>query len=180
MAINITTINYSDINMTIFEDCFNDSLSYLDATPPNVVWEEFGLTSGSSEALKLDAFKTDLQISNRILYKTDIDGYIVEYACGVLEHLPPQRYCALSSLMRRDSGGSRAWSYTSEYCEKLDAYYKSLSSNEPTSSLWVVAGSSMEDAYNTCVSEGWLTYTVGETKSDYHGQTYKKLIVTFS
>ena len=58
MAINITTINYSDINMTIFEDCFNDSLSYLDATPPNVLWEEFSLTSSSSSADKLAAFKT--------------------------------------------------------------------------------------------------------------------------
>ena len=53
-----TKINYSDIDQTIFEECFTKSLPYLEADKPNIVWEEFGLTKSSSTADKLNGMKT--------------------------------------------------------------------------------------------------------------------------
>ena len=48
MTMTVTTINYSDIDMAIFEECFNDTLPYLDRDPPNIIWEEGGLTASAS------------------------------------------------------------------------------------------------------------------------------------
>ena len=51
MTMTVTTINYSDIDMAIFEECFNDTLPYLDRDPPNIIWEEGGLTASTSTAI---------------------------------------------------------------------------------------------------------------------------------
>ena len=68
--------------------------------------------------------------------------------------------------------------YTAEYNTNIDAWYKSVSGGEVTSSLWVIPESTMEKAYDDCVTAGFLTYEVAENKT-CHGRPYRKLIVTF-
>ena len=57
MTMTVTKIKYSDIDQTIFEECFNYSLPYFDGDKPNIIWEEYNLTRSSSTADKLDAIK---------------------------------------------------------------------------------------------------------------------------
>ena len=180
MTMTVTTINYSDIDMAIFEECFNDTLPYLDRDPPNIIWEEGGLTPSSSAADKLQYCKDCYGDgdSAKIIFKLDIDGRIVNYGYGALETGAPNRFVHLMDLLRKDASGSRSWTYTAEYNTKIDAWYKSVSGGEVTSSLWVIPESTMEKAYDDCVTAGFLTYEVAENKT-YHGRPYRKLIVTF-
>jgi len=181
MTMTFTKINYSDIDQTIFEECFTKSLPYLEADKPNIVWEEFGLTKSSSTADKLNGMKTayaDHQ-ANDVIFKVDIDGRIVCYSCGMREHQGDRMFSHELDLMREDASGSQGWSYTAEYNTKWNEFYKSQSDDCLTSSVWVVEGSSMEKAYNDSVFAGWITFTNSVTLENHHGYRYKKLVVTF-
>ena len=179
----VTKISYSDIDQTIFDECFNKSLSYLDATKPNIVWEEFDLTVSSSTADKLTAIKNLFQAregnDDYTIFKLDIDGRIVNYGCGRREQQGDRMFSHELDFFREDASGSQGWCYSFEYHKKIDAFYKSISDNCVTSSVWVVEGSSMEKSYNDAVFQGWLSYTNPETLENYHGFRYKKLVVTF-
>jgi hypothetical protein len=183
MTMTVTKINYSDIDQTIFEECFTKSLPYLDATKPNIVWEEFDLTVSSSAADKLACMRTHFQ--NRegnddyAIFKLDIDGRIVNYGCGMREKQGDRMFSHEIDFYREDDSGSQGWCYSLEYHQKIDAFYKSVSDNCVTSSLWVVQGSSMEKSYIDCVNSGWIDYANPISIENYHGFRYKKLVVTF-
>jgi len=181
MTMTFTKINYNDIDQTIFEECFTKSLPYLEADKPNIVWEEFGLTKSSSTADKLNGMKTayaDHQ-ANDVIFKVDIDGRIVNYGCGRREQSGDRMFSHELDFFREDASGSQGWCYSTEYHQKIDAFYKSVSDNCVTSSVWVVQGSSMEKSYGDAVNGGWLDYANPETLENYHGHRYKKLVVTF-
>ena len=180
MAITFTKINYSDIDQTIFEECFTKSLPYLDAEKPNIIWEEFDLSKSSSTVDKLNAMKTAYanHQDNDVIFKTDIDGRIVCYSCGARERAGDRMFSHELDLMRQDASGSQGWSYSAEYNIKCDEFYKSVSDDCPTSSVWVVEGSSMEKAYNDSLFAGWINFTNPITLENYHGFRYKKLVVT--
>ena len=182
MTMTVTTINYSDIDQTILRDCFDKSLPYMEGTHPNMIWEEVGVTASHTADEKFEAIRANLEAttSPAILFKLDIDGRIVNYGKVMREQEGNGMVLHLLDLIREDANGSQGWTYVTEYNQKIDAWYKSVSNNNPESSLWVVEGSSMEKAYNDCVTEGWLTFTNPETMDDYHGHVYKKLVVTFT
>ena len=178
MAITVTQINYSDIDQTILRECFDDSLPYLDAEKPNIIWEDFSLTKDNTDDEKFEALRAKFETSP-IVFKTELDGRIVSYAEGGREIQGTGMFCHMIDLMRKDANGSRSWSYTqgTEYSQALDTFYKSISDNNAQSSLWVVEGSSMEASNDDAVTQGCLTYTTQETVT-HHGYTYKKLVIT--
>ena len=179
MTMTVTQINYSDIDQAILRDCFDKSLPYLDASPiPNIVWEEFELTVSSTNDEKFEALRARYEDSSTgsIIFKIDIDGRIVNYNYAIREK--NGMYCHMMDLMRQDASGSQGWSYTAEYHQKLDAFFKSLAPDETTFSTWTFEGSGMEAAWDKSVNEGWITYTTPETIENHHGQTYKKLVIS--
>jgi len=182
MTMTVTKISYSDIDQTILEECFTKSLPYLDATKPNIVWEEFDLTVSSSTADKLAVIKNQFQAregnDDYAIFKLDIDGRIVNYGCGRREQSGDRMFSHELDFFREDASGSQGWCYSTEYHQKIDAFYKSVSDNCVTSSVWVVQGSSMEKSYGDAVNGGWLDYANPETLENYHGHRYKKLVVT--
>ena len=178
MAMTVTTINYSDIDLTILRECFDKSKPYMEAEKPNIIWEEFDLTRESTDDEKFEALRGYFENAS-LIFKVDIDGRIVNYGMGFREIEGTGMFSHSLDLIREDVNGSQGWTYVTEYNQKIDAWYKSVSDNNPESSLWVVEGSSMEKAYNDCVTEGWLTFTNPETIT-HHGYTYKKLVVTFT
>jgi len=183
MTMTVTKISYSDIDQTIFDECFTKSLPYLDATKLNIIWEEFDLTVSSSTADKLAKMKTRFQAregnDDYAIFKLDIDGRIVNYGCGRREHQGDRMFTHELDFFREDASGSQGWCYAAEYNQKMDAFYKSISDNCVTHSVWVVEGSSMEKSYNDAVFAGRLSYTNPETYESYHGFRYKKLVITY-
>lgn len=181
MTMTVTTISYSDIDQTIFEECFTASLPYMDNNK-NIIWEGFGLTVSSSTADKLAKMKTHFQDhegGDFAMFKLDIDGRIVNYGCGVREATGDRMFHHQLDLFRTDASGSQGWCYAAEYNQKMDAFYRSVSDNCATHSVRVVEGSSMEKSYNDAVSAGRLSYTNPETKTK-HGHTVKKLVITYN
>jgi len=184
MTMTVTKISYSDIDQTIFDECFTKSLPYLDATKLNIVWEDFDLTVSSSTADKLAKMKTRYQArednDDYAIFKLDIDGRIVAYGCGRREHQGDRMFQHELDFFREDASGSQGWCYAAEYNQKMDAFYKSISDNCATHSVWIVEGSSMEKSYDAAVSAGRLSYTNPETVDDHHGHKLKKLVVTYN
>tara|TARA_R100000655_G_scaffold4403_1_gene14134 strand:+ start:680 stop:1240 length:561 start_codon:yes stop_codon:yes gene_type:complete len=184
MTMTVTKINYSDIDQTIFEECFNKSLPYFDGDKPNIIWDEFNLTVSSSTADKLEAIRTLFKDregkDDFAIFKLDIDGRIVNYGCGRRELQGNKMFNHELDLYREDAGGSQGWCYTLEYHKVTDEFYRSVSENCAESSVWVVEGSNMEQTYIDCASSGWIEYTNPIT-IEYHdkGFKYKKLVVTF-
>ena len=184
MTMTVTKINYSDIDQTIFEECFNKSLPYFDGDKPNIIWDEFNLTVSSSTADKLEAIRTLFKDregkDDFAIFKLDIDGRIVNYGCGRRELQGNKMFNHELDLYREDAGGSQGWCYTLEYHKVIDEFYRSVSENCAESSVWVVEGSNMEQTYIDCASSGWIEYTNPIT-IEYHdkGFKYKKLVVTF-
>jgi hypothetical protein len=182
MTMTVTKINYSDIDQTIFEECFTKSLPFMDNNK-NIVWEEFDLTVSSSAADKLARMKTHFQ--NRegnddfAIFKLDIDGRIVNYGCGVREQTGDRMFHHELDFFREDASGSQGWCYVAEYNEKMDAFYRSVSDNCATHSVRIAEGSSMEKSYNDAVSAGRLSYTSPATK-DKHGHKIRKLVITYN
>ena len=182
MTMTITQINYSDIDQDILRDCFDKSLPYLDASPiPNIIWEEFDIPSSSIDDEKFESLRAKFEDTSidRILFQIDIDGRIVNYNYAQRETGGTGMVCHTMDLMRDDASGSQGWSYTAEYHQKLDAFFKSIAPAETSFSTWTFAGSGMEAAWDKSVSENWITYTVDEDINYlYEGQEYKKLIIT--
>jgi len=183
MTMTVTKINYSDIDQTIFEECFTKSLPFLDATKPNIVWEEFSLTKSSSTADKLACMKTQFENhknADDAIFKLDIDGRIVNYGCGTREKQGDRMFSHELDLFREDASGSQGWSYCAEYNTVIDAFYKSVSDNCVKSSVWLVEGCGMELAYIEAVNQGWCTINNTITIDNHHGHKYKKYEVTFA
>ena len=183
MTMTVTEINYSDIDQAILRECFNKSLPFLDASPvPNLMWEEMGTTDDVSEDAKFVVMQSAFEASSNgaFIFKIDIDGRIVNYNYAVRETRSPRMICHMMDLMREDAGGSQGWSYAAEYYQKLDAFFKSKSENCATFSSWVYEDSGMEKAWDKSVSAGHISYTVGETMTNYlsSGKEYRKLIIT--
>jgi len=185
MTMTVTKINYSDIDQTIFEECFDYSLPYFDGDKPNIIWSEFNLTVSSSTADKLDAIKTAFKNrddnADDAIFKIDIDGRIVNYGCGRRELQGDKMFNHELDLYRKDSGRSGGWVYSLEYHKVIDDFYKSVSDGCVKSSVWVVEGSNMEQTYIDCASSGWIEFSNPIT-IEYHdkGFKYKKLVVTFT
>ena len=179
MTMTVTTINYSDIDQTILRDCFDKSLPYMEGDHPNMVWEEVGITVSHTADEKFEAIRANLEAttSPAILFQLDIDGRIVNYGKVMREQGGTGMVLHLLDLIREDANGSQGWTYVTEYNQKIDAWYKSVSDGNPQSSLWVVEGSSMEASNDDAVTQGCLTYTTQETVT-HHGYTYKKLVIT--
>lgn len=180
MTMTVTKINYSDIDQTIFEECFTKSLPYMDNNK-NIVWEEFGLTVDSSATDKLAVMKTHFQDhegGDFAIFKLDIDGRIVNYGCGVRETTGDRMFHHQLDLFREDANGSQGWCYSLEYNQKMDAFYRSVSDNCNTHSVWIAEGSSMEKSYGDAVSAGRLNYANPQTKNK-HGHNIKKLVITY-
>ena len=185
MTMTVTKINYSDIDQTIFEECFNKSLPYFDGDKPNIIWDEFHLTASSSAEKKLKAIRTSFKnrddLDDDHIFKLDIDGRIVNYGCGRREFQNEKMFNHELDLYREDAGGSQGWCYSLEYHKVIDEFYKSVSDGCVVSSVWVVEGSNMEQTYIDCASSGWIEYSNPIT-IEYHdkGFKYKKLVVTFT
>ncbi len=184
MTMTVTKIKYSDIDQTIFEECFNYSLPYFDGDKPNIIWSEFHLTKSSSTEKKLKAIRTAFKnrddLDDDHIFQLDIDGRIVNYGCGRREFQNEKMFNHELDLYRKDSGRSGGWVYSLEYHKVIDEFYKSVSDGCEKSSVWVVEGSSMEESYIDCVNSGWIDYSV-PISIEYHDQgfRYKKLVVTF-
>jgi hypothetical protein len=184
MTMTVTEITWDDIDQAILRECFNKSLPYLDATPvPNLLWEEMGTSKDVSEDAKFDVVANAFQngVTGTTIFKIDIDGRIVNYNYAGRESGygdRPKMMCHRMDLMREDASGSQGWSYSAEYYQKLDAFFKSKSENCATFSSWVIEGSGMAAAWEKSVVAGHISYTVGETKADYFGHNYKKYIIT--
>ena len=182
MAYVITQIATSDIYQDILEDMFNQSLTYIDADPPNMTWEEFDVLPSSPDAHKYQAIE-DWFMEASIIYKVEIDGYIVMYGSGRREREGQGMFCAGVDMMRADESGSNAWSYSMEWAEAADAFYKSISDGIAETSTWVIEGSSMDIAYSDSVNPNAdgdiqnLSVTNNETIEDYNGYTLKKLVI---
>ena len=151
MTMTVTTINYSDIDLAILRECFEKSKPYMEAEKPNIIWEEFGLTRESTDDEKFEKLREYFENAS-LIFKLDIDGRIVNYGMGFREVEGTGMFSHSLDLIREDASGSQGWTYVTEYNQKIDAWYKSVSDNNPESSLWIVEGSSMEKAYNDCVS----------------------------
>ena len=171
-----------DIDEAIFEDMFTQSLPYIDADPPNMTWEDFQVLTTSPDAHKLLATR-DWFREAPIIYKLDIDGYVVMYGSGRREKEGNGMFCVCVDMMRSDASGSNAWSYSLEFTQAVDAFYKSISNNIPETSTWVIEGSSMDIAYSDSVNPNAdgdiqnLSVTNNETIEDYNGYTLKKLVI---
>ena len=118
-----------------------------------------------------------------IIYKVEIDGYIVMYGSGRREIEGQGMFCACVDMMRADASGSNAWSYSMEWTEAADAFYKSISDGIPETSTWVVEGSSMDIAYSNSVNPNDdgdiqnLSVVNTETIEDHNGYNLKKLVI---
>ena len=183
MTMTVTEITYGDIDQAILRDCFNKSLPYLDASPvPNLMWEEMGTPNDVSEDAKFEVMQKAFEDTSNgiIIFKIDIDGRIVNYNYAIRETRSPRMICHMMDLMRDDASGSQGWSYSTEYYQKLDAFFKSKSDNCATFSSWVHEDSGMEKAWDKSVSAGHISYTVGEVIADYlsSGKEFRKLIIT--
>ena len=121
MVMTVTQINESEIDETIFDDMFDQSLSYIDSDPPNLVWEEFDVLSSSPDAHKLIALR-DYFKDAPIVYELDIDGYIVMYGSGRRERAGTGMFCVCVDMMRPDESGSNAWSYSKDFTEAVDPF----------------------------------------------------------
>ena len=86
----------------------------------------------------------------------------------------------MMDLMREDTSGSQGWSYSTEYYQKISAFFKSVSEDCPTFSSWIIEGSGMAAAWDKSVVSGHITYTIDDsmTIADHFGHAYKKLIIT--
>lgn len=181
MTMTVTEITYGDIDQDILRDCFDKSLPFLDKDPiGNIIWEEMSITKSADIEQKFEALKdlyNDLSAEG-IIFKIDIDGRIVNYNYGTRELTGDEMFCHQMDLMREDASGSQGWSYSAEYFQKINAFFKSKSENCATFSSWVIAGSGMEAAWDKSVSAGHISYTTGATNTEYTGYTYKKLIIT--
>jgi hypothetical protein len=182
MVMTVTQINESEIDETIFEDMFNQSLSYIDSDPPNLVWGEFDVLSTSPDEHKLMALR-DYFKDTPIVYKLDIDGYIVMYGSGRREVGGAGMFCVGVDMMREDASGSNAWSYSKEFTDAVDPFYKSISDDIPETSTWVIDGSNMHTAYIESVNpndDGDIqnsSVTNPETIADHGGYTLRKLVI---
>ena len=182
MAYVITQIATSDIYQDILEDMFNQSLTYIDADPPNMTWEDFQVLTTSPDAHKLLATR-DWFREAPIIYKLDIDGYVVMYGSGRREKEGNGMFCVCVDMMRSDASGSNAWSYSLEFTQAVDAFYKSISNNIPETSTWVIDGSGMHTAYAESVNTNDngviqnLSVTNTQTIEDHEGYTLRKLII---
>ena len=182
MVMTVTEINENEIDETIFEDMFNQSLSYIDSDPPNLVWEEFDVLSTSPDAHKLMALR-DYFKDAPIVYELDIDGYIVMYGSGRRERAGIGMFCVCVDMMREDESGSNAWSYSKDFTEAVDPFYKSISDDNPETSVWVVDGSNMHSAYTDSVTPNDdgdiqnLSVINFQTMEDHYGYILQKLII---
>ena len=182
MTMTVTQIDASEIDATIFEDLFNQSLPYIDSDPPNMTWEEFDVLPTSTEADKLIAVQ-DWFNEAPIVYKVEIDDYIVMYGSGRREIEGQGMFCCLVDMMRADESGSNAWSFTMEWTEAVDAFYKSISDDIPETSTWVIDGSSMHLAYANSINpnaSGEIQNSSvinNETIEDHNGYTLRKLVI---
>ena len=178
----ITQIATNDIYQDILEDMLNQSLDYIDTDPPNMCWEEFQVLPSSPDAHKYQAIE-DWFMEAPIIYKVEIDGYIVMYGSGRREIEGQGMFCACVDMMRADESGSNAWSYSMEWTEAADAFYKSISDGIPETSTWVVEGSSMDIAYSNSVNPNDdgdiqnLSVVNTETIEDHYGHTLRKLVI---
>ena len=182
MTMTVTQLENSEIDWDIFEDMFNQSLPYIDADPPNMTWEEFDVLPTSPDALKLQAMKDSFS-EMAIVYKVEIDDYIVMYGSGRRERGGEGMFCACVDMMRADESGSNAWSYSMEWAEVADAFYKSISDGIAETSTWVVEGSGMHTAYAESVNPNDngdiqnLSVVNTETIEDHNGYNLKKLVI---
>ena len=183
MTTTVTQINYDDINQTIFGEMFNASLPYIDAEPPNMVWEEFGLTTASSNADKLARLYVHFETGVPTIYKVDIDGYIVMYGSGRREGGGAGMFCINVDMMRPDEGGSNAWSYSKAFTDAIDVFYKSISGGIAETCVWVIDGSNMHTAYVGSINANDdgdiqnLSIVDDITITDFHGYTLRKLVI---
>ena len=183
MTTTVTQINYDDINQTIFGEMFNASLPYIDAEPPNMVWEEFGLTTASSNTDKLARLYVHFETGVPTIYKVDIDGYIVMYGSGRREGGGAGMFCINVDMMRPDEGGSNAWSYSKAFTDAIDVFYKSISGGIAETCVWVIDGSNMHTAYVGSINANDdgdiqnLSIVDDITITDFHGYTLRKLVI---
>ena len=183
MTITVTQINYDDINHTIFAEMCTQSLPSIDADIPNMVWEPFGETKASSDAAKLAALLDHFETRVPIVYKVDIDGYIVMYGSGRRERAGIGMFCVCVDMMREDESGSNAWSYSKDFTEAVDPFYKSISDDNPETATWVVDGSNMHSAYTDSVTPNDdgdiqnLSVINFQTMEDHYGYILQKLII---
>ena len=152
MTITVTQINYDDINNTIFEEMFIQDLPSINADIPNMVWEPFGTTKASSNAAKLAALLNHFETAAPIIYKVDIDGYIVMYGSGRREHGGDGMFCQCVDMTRSDESDSNAWIYTKEWNDTIDAFYKSICDDIPEFCTWVTDGSAMHTSMVACLN----------------------------
>ena len=182
MTMTVTQIVAWDIDWTIFEDMFNQTLPYIDSDPPNMAWEEFGVSESSPDANKLLTLQDHFNQVNT-LYKIDIDGYIVMYGSGRREVGGAGMFCIGVDMMREDASGSNAWSYSKDFTDAVDPFYKSISDDIPETSTWVIDGSNMHTAYIESVNPNDdgdiqnLSVTNPETIEDHGGYTLRKLVI---
>ena len=151
MTITVTQINYDDINNTIFEEMFIQDLPSIDADIPNMVWEPFGTTKASSNAAKLAALLNHFETAVPIIYKVDIDGYIVMYGSGRREHGGDGMFCQCVDLMRSDESDSNSWIYTKEWNDAIDAFIKGICDDIAEQCTWVTDGSAMHTSMVACL-----------------------------
>ena len=186
MVMTVTQINESEIDETIFEDMFNQSLSYIDSDPPNMAWQEFDVQPSSPDAHKLMALR-DYFKDTPIVYKVDIDGYIVMYGSGRREHGGDGMFCQCVDMTRSDESDSNAWIYTKEWNDTIDAFYKSICDDIPEFCTWVTDGSAMHTSMVACLDPndwGDTLYTSLVTDDAMNqenfagtGTTIRKLII---
>ena len=182
MVMTVTQINESEIDETIFEDMFNQSLSYIDSDPPNMAWQEFDVQPSSPDAHKLMSLR-DYFKEAPIVYKIDIDGYIIMYGSGRREIEGTGMFCVCVDMMRADESGSNAWSYSKDFTEAVDPFYKSISDDNPETATWVIDGSNMHTAYIESVNPNNdgdiqnLSVTNPEIITDHYGHTLRKLVI---
>ena len=178
----ITQIDESEIDETIFEDMVNQSLSYIESDPPNLLWEEFGINQDVSNAVKLQAMRDEFKTAD-IVYKLAIDGYLVMYEAGRREKMGEGMFCVCVGMTRPDLSGSNAWSYSKDFTEAVDPFYKSISDDIPETSTWVIDGSGMYNAYMESVTPNNdgdiqnLSVTNPETMENHYGYVLKKLVI---
>ena len=177
----VTQINESEIDDTIFDDMFDQSLPFIDSDPPNLAWEEFDVLESSPDAHKLMALRDHFK-EVPIVYKLDIDGYIVMYGSGRREIEGTGMFCVGVDMMREDAAGSNAWSYSKDFTEAVDPFYKSISDDIPETSTWVIDGSGMHTTYAESVNPNYsgdiqnLSVTNTQTEES-NGYTIRKLVI---
>jgi hypothetical protein len=86
-------------------------------------------------------------------------------------------------MMRPDESGSNAWSYSQDFTEAVDPFYKSISDNIPETSTWVIEGSNMHIAYAESTNPNAddyiqnLSVENNENMYGHYGHTLKKLVI---